>query len=94
MQATAAAPSTCGGGPACYAEPTVLKSDHWVANYFIDTVEVNRYFGKYLPKEWDSYVGKDAKQQAETFARWVSLRAKAAITFGSFDPVADYFLAR
>lgn len=66
----------------------------WVFNYFIDTAEVNRYFGKSLPKEWDAYVGKRATVMAETFARWVAKKAKAVLTFAPFDPVLDHYLAR
>jgi len=71
------------------------KGGHdWVHNYFIDLQEVNHFFRQYLTKEWDDYIGTDAKTCAETFARWVSMRAKTTMTFGQFDPQQDYFLAR
>ena len=71
------------------------KGGHdFVYNYFIDTARVNRYFSKFMPREWDFYIGKDAYRSAETFAQWVALRSKAVITFGSFDPIADFYTAR
>lgn len=78
----------------CHIVSTAKGGHDWVFNYFIALVEVNQYFNKWLPKEWDVYIGPDATKQAETFARWVACRAKAALTFGQFDPIADHFLAR
>lgn len=71
------------------------KGGHdWIFNYWLDLKEVNCYFKQYLPKEWDDYIGRDAVVYAESFARWVKKKAEAVLTFGSFDPQLDFFLAR
>lgn len=71
------------------------KGGHdWVYNYFLELQEINAFFGKYLPLDWDRHIGTDAARNAETFARWVSKRARAVLCFGEFRGAMDYFLAR
>jgi hypothetical protein len=76
----------------CHIIAKALGGRDWPYNYIIATARVNRYFSSYVDKDWTSYVGKDVMSASQTFARWATLREQT--TFGQFDPVADYRLAR
>lgn len=78
----------------CHIISKAKGGSDWVANYVICTHEVNHFFAEYMPREWDQFIGAQAKEMAQSFAMWVAKKAAANITFGSFDPVADFFLAR
>lgn len=78
----------------CHIVSKAKGGHDWIYNYFLAIKAVNMFFGKYLPLDWDRYIGKDAAKMSETFARWVSKRAKAVLCFGEFKGQLDYYLAR
>lgn len=78
----------------CHIISTANGGHDWVYNYFIDLAEVNHHFGKHISKEWDDYIGKDAKGHAESFSRWAAKKLKGLMPFGTFDPISDYYTAR
>ena len=86
--------SAAGDIQVCHIIPDAKGGHPWPYNYVLAVKSVNDYFSKYMPKQWDEYIGKESAKAAETFSKWVSKRARATFTFGAFDPVADEFLAR
>jgi hypothetical protein len=76
----------------CHIVSKAFGGRDWPYNYFIAPASVNRHFTEYVSKEWMSYIGRDAAESAQTFARWAT--KKEMVVFGSFDPVTDYRLAR
>ena len=78
----------------CHIISTANGGHDWIYNYYIDLAEVNHHFGKHMSKEWDDYIGRDAKGHAESFSRWAAKKLKGIMPFGSFDPISDYYTAR
>jgi hypothetical protein len=72
--------------------PDVCGGSNWPSNYMIVSKAVNLYFGSNLCKKKKRFVGKAGWRAASDFARWTSLKARAFVEFGAFDPVADHFL--
>ena len=78
----------------CHLISKAKGGHEWVYNYGVYEARVNRHFHKFLPKQWDAYVGRLAMSHAENFARWVSKKASAVLQFGPFDTIQDHCLVR
>lgn len=59
----------------CHVVSRALGGSDWPYNYVLCTRAINVHFSKYMTREWESFVGKDAVQKAQEFAKMVATSA-------------------